>query len=54
MLSIHVQGHINRHRIVRQQKKIQWVCPNGHGPNAYYWLTCPVCGQPRPEEYEKE
>lgn len=25
-----------------------WTCSHGHGPNAYYWVNCPVCGESRP------
>lgn len=47
-LAIHVQGHRNVHRKVREQVKRDWDCPSCGAHNRYYWVKCPACSHPRP------
>jgi len=37
-------------RRVKKMVKTDWVCPGCGNRLRYYWLSCPNCHHPRPEE----
>ena len=51
MPAINVRGGTHAGwRAVKQQDKRDWVCPNDGSILRYYWVRCPNCKHPRPEE----
>jgi rubrerythrin len=51
MLQVNVQnGTRGAWRKVHAQVKKDWICDNCGARNRYYWLSCPNCKHPRPEE----